>query len=386
MGRWASPTRQPGSRSGSSTGSQPWRGAPDGTTLMLARTATDRSLRLVRVRPRGNEPRQEPYRFDPLQHPPRPRPVPWLPQSALVELRGRGRHRSARIEPDRARRREARRDGLSCSSTQRLVRDPLRPAGGHSLPDRYVVVTDVFGVETLVQRAEEAAAGGDCDALFHVRLEAPTRWPLLAAPPTAAAAAQPGPVLEEVRYLRDEMANFVWGSRAPLRTVWRALARPRARPGAEGGRADRDRPRRPPGCRPRTALPHPDTGARELDPLPAGRRRPGQGHRAPGAKLPATRRRGHHPGRRILQAIADTSGRRVPGLRGRGAPRGDSRVARSVRARWTDGSTHLWIARRKEHRHERGRERAAVRRPLFRPASRRTRSDEPVWLTAFAAG
>ena len=29
-------------------------------------------------------------------------------------------------------------------------------------------------------------------------------------PPTAAAAAQVGPTLEEVRFLRDEMANIVW--------------------------------------------------------------------------------------------------------------------------------------------------------------------------------
>jgi hypothetical protein len=89
-----------------------------------------------------------------------------------------------------------------------------QPAGSLCTVDA-LLVHDVFGQTFLVERADAPGAGplpapGERWSMFST-----TAGPGLAGffllPPAAGPAVQPGPALEEVRFLRDEGANLVWG-------------------------------------------------------------------------------------------------------------------------------------------------------------------------------
>jgi hypothetical protein len=75
-----------------------------------------------------------------------------------------------------------------------------------------LVVRDVFGVDTLIDRADEESLGAGRWSMFSTAIagsdSAAARFFLL--PPSAGSALQYGRVVEEIRFARDEMANMVW--------------------------------------------------------------------------------------------------------------------------------------------------------------------------------
>ena len=74
----------------------------------------------------------------------------------------------------------------------------------------YVQVVDVFGVTTGIPRAEGGAAGSGRFAMFAVTDPSGAIAPYHLVSPSAALSVQEGAPIEEVRFLRDEMANLVW--------------------------------------------------------------------------------------------------------------------------------------------------------------------------------
>jgi len=84
------------------------------------------------------------------------------------------------------------------------------PVGGTYQLDS-LIVHDVFGIETLVPRADrDPLVPGDW-TMFTTTVEGSTATAdFFVLPPTAGAALQSGSVVEEVRFARDEMANMVW--------------------------------------------------------------------------------------------------------------------------------------------------------------------------------
>ncbi|HEX3475961.1 MAG TPA: hypothetical protein VHT91_13135 [Kofleriaceae bacterium] len=84
------------------------------------------------------------------------------------------------------------------------------PVGGTYQLDS-LIVHDVFGVDTLIQRADRESLGPGIWTMFSTTLSGtPQTADCFVLPPTAGAALQAGRVLEEVRFARDEMANMVW--------------------------------------------------------------------------------------------------------------------------------------------------------------------------------
>ena len=73
-----------------------------------------------------------------------------------------------------------------------------------------VQVVDVFGVTTGIPRAEGGAAGSGRFAMFAVTDPSGAIAPYHLVSPSASASVQEGAPIEEVRFLRDEMANLVW--------------------------------------------------------------------------------------------------------------------------------------------------------------------------------
>ena len=231
---------------------------------------------------------------------------------------------------------------------------PLRQPVGQLMEVEWLVVHDVFGDVTHVPRADAAPVpAAERWTLFS--LTAPEQpngiAPFFVQPPTAAGSVMDGQVLEEVRFLRDETANMVWaieeilegGIGQPLRGLERDQAALPATP--------------PPA--PVTAGPHPplkyqiQTAVPEswipflpvlIDPVNGDialqiaamlRTRAGQ----PPEPIP--------PRGRILQptGVPDPAQYQI---REEEISRAGTRVNRLARrSRWTDGSTHLWIARRR---------------------------------------
>jgi hypothetical protein len=226
----------------------------------------------------------------------------------------------------------------------------------------YVVVTDVFGGRTLVERADK-----------EVQAPGTTRWTMfsntrsasgttaaglgnfLAVPPSAGASLVMGPALEEVRFARDEMANMAFG-------VERATMSPlgEARPGGERNAAVDQRA-------PVTTEPPADTTAPlhylieskvpvQYIPLVAVPLAPNDATNPAiileKAAIVRTKKSGGYDlvlaTGRILNPTSISGGEPYRILEEQ-IPRSGVTVRRAVyRARWRDGSTHLWIARRKQ--------------------------------------
>jgi hypothetical protein len=90
---------------------------------------------------------------------------------------------------------------------------PIDMAPGDLYQIDELIVRDVFGTSTLVQRADRETATAGAWSLFTTSIvgQSPANTAdffLLA--PSAASALQSGPTLEEVRFARDEIANMVW--------------------------------------------------------------------------------------------------------------------------------------------------------------------------------
>lgn len=213
---------------------------------------------------------------------------------------------------------------------------------------RSVVVTDAFGERTRIPHYDEVDAAGAGWQLFNPSLlgrgqDEPAAG-LLVLPPALAASLQ-GPTLEEVLFLRDEMANMAW---AVERVVPNALGQPLDRYEAYrrrlSGAAGEARPPNGDGTslRYRLATTVPDywlplVPVRPDPTRPDIRLRRGRVLLDDGGEpaIPQSRGRILEPGR-PLELFEEE------------VPRAGVRVTRAFQiARWTDGSTHLWLSRRK---------------------------------------
>jgi len=218
-----------------------------------------------------------------------------------------------------------------------------------------LVVHDVFGGSTLVERADAVpGASGERWTMFSTAVE---NDPSALAdyfhlPHSAAATLERGPALEDVRFLRDQMANMAWavehatenGVGEPWQGHERAFSgAPAAAPVVTTGVTAGGTP--PVRYQIQTPVPEnwiplvpvavdPAAGEIALE--------PGAMVRTPGGDVLEL----VVPHGRVLRptALTTTSYR----IREEEVPRTGTRVTRvACRTRWTDGSTHLWIARRK---------------------------------------
>jgi hypothetical protein len=229
---------------------------------------------------------------------------------------------------------------------------------------QWLVVSDTFGQRTLIRAAREVdRAGlppGETELPWDMFRLAPDRRAGVAGgreapdalflPPTLGTSLHGAP-LEDVLFLRDEMANLAW---AVERVVESPIGRPLDR--SEAFQAGRRRGQA------RDSAPAPSTAtgdgvttlayrlATEVPPhwvpLFPVRIRPGE----PAIRL----QRGGVPQGRVLQREG------VPGaaplhLNEEEVPRAGARVTRAFQyARWIDGKTYLWVGRRKGAGHGEG--------------------------------
>jgi hypothetical protein len=233
---------------------------------------------------------------------------------------------------------------------------PLEQAVGSLCRIDSLVVHDVFGVETLIERADAApAAASELWTLFSTAVagkpDEVADFFLL--PPSAAGAAQVASASEEVRFLRDEMANLVWAVEETTENgvgePWPGRERDDARRAARGERppvTTSGGTDGPPPLRyliqtpaPESWIPFlpvlidPATGSIRLERSLMERQFGPDGVVLPlGRILRPTNLNPGDPYRVFEEEV----------------PREGTRVSRHfVRSRWTDGSTHLWIARRR---------------------------------------
>jgi hypothetical protein len=208
-----------------------------------------------------------------------------------------------------------------------------------------VQVTDTFGTTTQVAPLASGARASGPWRMFELSRSpgatAPDPSSHFFLPPTLSASLHSAP-LEEVLFLRDEMANMAWGVE---RTVQGADGRPLDRQGAwlrdRNGRADGIVSPQGSAFVYRLASSVPE----HWIPLVPVRDATG-GPRLRQAAMP----RPDAPGTSVLPAGTLLTPR-SPALEmfDEEVPRAGARVQRQYQyARWTDGSTHLWIARRKQ--------------------------------------
>jgi hypothetical protein len=227
---------------------------------------------------------------------------------------------------------------------------PFGQAPGTLVTVAQLLVHDVFGGDTLVQRADaEPAAGRARWTMFSTSAQgrAGGLADAFLLPPGALRTTLDGPDLEEVRFVRDEQANLVWAVEA---TTEDGTGRPwpgRERAADIPGTAP---PRRPAGAPLRYRLQTPvpvnwipflpvqvDAARRAVSLERAAMQRPAAGGGV-AEVLPAGR---------VLRptGLADPD---VYSVREEEVPRTGTRVLRAARrTRWTDGSTHLWTSRRR---------------------------------------
>jgi hypothetical protein len=222
-----------------------------------------------------------------------------------------------------------------------------------------LVVSDVFGGQTLVKRADQGtvAAGPNRFSLFSSVIVDGSGTPgniagVYVSPPSAGAAMQIGKPREEVRFARDETANLGWG-------VERIVPNPlgEGRPGRERDAAvdatspiepaqsqDLTSPLRylvetkvPVNYIPLVGVPVPGTNTFVLQ--RGANVRPNRG--GPGNAVQFTP---VPPAGKILRPDGLTSYKIVD----EEIPRTGLIIQRAVyRTRWIDGSTHVWMARRR---------------------------------------
>jgi len=231
---------------------------------------------------------------------------------------------------------------------------PLRQQVGQLMEVEWLVVNDVFGDVTHVPRADAENVPAD-QRWTMFTLSSPQHpneiAPFLIQPPTAAGSVLEGAVLEEVRFLRDEMANMVWAIEETLES---GIGQPL--PGLERYQATRPTIAPPPAALP--TAPHPplryqiqkevpenwipflpvlidevngDTALQIAAMLRTRIGLPPEPILPRGRILDPTGLGGKEY--RIQEEEVSCAGTRV------------NRLIR--RSRWTDGSTHLWLARRR---------------------------------------
>lgn len=223
---------------------------------------------------------------------------------------------------------------------------PIKLAVGSLCRIDALVVQDVFGTLTRVERADARPADGWTMFSTSVEGEADRLADFFLLPLTAGAALQPGPTLEEVQFLRDEMANMVWaiehitedGTGQPWPGHERALA------GQEETENGAINPQQQPGLIYRIQSEVPEhwmpfvpvlidanIGDVALERATLYRFQP-SGDQQPIRPVGHILRPGSSPYR----------------IREEEVPRSGLRVLRAAyRTRWIDGTTHTWVARRK---------------------------------------
>jgi hypothetical protein len=215
-----------------------------------------------------------------------------------------------------------------------------------------LVVRDVFGGTTLIERADAApAAPGERWTMFSTTIDGQTTQPadFFVLPPSATTAAQTGTPIEEIRFLRDELANLVWAiehsTEDGLGQPW--LGHERATTAeqvtAAPPAAGRNGTGRPP-LRYRIQTSVPENWIPFL-PVAIDPQR-GDIALERGAMIDTPSGTPAEPFGRVLRPTSlGTSAYRI---REEEVSRSGTRVQRVVfRSRWIDGSTHLWIARRR---------------------------------------
>jgi hypothetical protein len=235
-----------------------------------------------------------------------------------------------------------------------------------------LVVRDVFGGLTRVERADKGDPGAAVPwSLFSISASVPAMGSVadfFVLPPAAAVAIQTGRVIEDVRFIRDQTANMAWAvehqTESPTgESLMRSEREHADNPPLGGGGGD------PVDYRIETAVPqnwipflpvaisaNNVTGEIVLQRGEMLRAAPGEvlpaapGEvlpAAPGEILPAAPAAPIKPKGRILQP-SRLAAKEPYQLREEEVPRLGVRVLRVYsRTRWSDGSTHLWIARRK---------------------------------------
>ena len=223
---------------------------------------------------------------------------------------------------------------------------PIELAVGSLCRIDALVVHDVFGTLTRVERADARPAEGWTMFSTSVEGDADKLADFFLLPLTAGAALQAGPTVEEVQFLRDEMANMVWaiehitedGTGQPWPGHERALA------GKGTAQSAATNPQEQPGLAYRIQTEVPEHWV-PLVPvlLDAGRGEVALERAAPFRALPGGDPQSGEPRARILRP--GSSPYRV---REEEVPRSGLRVLRTVyRTRWTDGSTYVWVSRQR---------------------------------------
>jgi hypothetical protein len=205
-----------------------------------------------------------------------------------------------------------------------------------------LVVRDVFGGDTLVERADRIPLpAGQRWSLYSVTADAAANGfaDFLLLPPTATEFTQASAPIEDVRFLRDELANLAWaveetiegGDGTPRPGHERSVARapqPPPAPGVLSYRIQSDVPGHWIPFLPVTV--DADAGSIVLE--RAGMPAPGGGLVRPAGRILSPSSKAGGPYQILEEEV----------------PRAGTRIVRVIcRSRWTDGSTHLWIARRK---------------------------------------
>lgn len=227
---------------------------------------------------------------------------------------------------------------------------PLRLPPGTLCSIESLVVHDVFGGKTLIERADRGPVGpAGIWTMFSTSIAGkPDVDEFFLLPPTVGAAAQSGEIIEEVRFVRDEMANLAWAIERTVENAigepWPAHERSVARTETDSSAAISAEDEPPLRYKIQTSVPEHwipfppvaiDASLREV------RFERGVFLRSAseGATPPA-------PVGRILQPVDFPEDRYQ--LHEEAISRVGVGVLRVVnRSRWVDGSTHVWIARRK---------------------------------------
>jgi hypothetical protein len=219
---------------------------------------------------------------------------------------------------------------------------------------RSLVVTDTFGVRTLIKSNSESGVPHSAWRMFQLSFQRPEGSPPLTPAsnlfflPPALAKDIEGKPLEEVLFLRDEMANMAWGVE---RLVESSIEQPLSRYESAATRAGASQPLDSAGGIPvyRLASQVPEywtpllpvqiqTDANDATKLAVRLVR--------GAVLKPD---GSQPIVRSQGRVLNPDGKPSLNIYEEEVPREGARVTRSYQlARWLDGSTHLWMGRRKQ--------------------------------------
>ncbi|MDM0078712.1 hypothetical protein QTH90_30190 [Variovorax sp. J2P1-59] len=100
-------------------------------------------------------------------------------------------------------------DFMTVAANDWFVAPLVLPVGTLSQID-LLLVHDVFGGRTRVPRANDMAEAGTRRWAMFAHRDGDALAPYFALPPSALSSVVQGEVLEDVRFLRDEMANMVW--------------------------------------------------------------------------------------------------------------------------------------------------------------------------------